>query len=64
MTIYKTARLFTSASQRCLVPTIAGTPVEVYVRCHRPSSSLSRAGGDQWLSPGIFYQGPQTLKKT
>jgi hypothetical protein len=63
MAIYRPVRLFTSASQRRFAPPIAGTPVEVYERCHRPLRSSSRAGGDQWLSPGIFYPGPQTLKK-
>jgi hypothetical protein len=64
ITIYKSARLFASAGQRKLRASIANTPVEGYERCHRFAGSSSRAGGDQWLSPGIFYTGPQNVKKT
>jgi hypothetical protein len=62
MTIYKPARLFASASQRRFAPTIATTPVEIYERCHRSARSSSRAGGDQWLSPSIFYTGHKRKK--
>jgi hypothetical protein len=62
MTFYKPAGPFTSASQRCFAPTSAITPVEVYERCHR-SSRLQVALEGIKASPGIFYTGPQTLKK-
>jgi hypothetical protein len=54
MTIYKSARLFASASQRKLRASIANTPVEVYERCHQSARSSSRVTGDEWLSPRHF----------